>query len=72
MNQILEDMLRACVLQFQWKWEDDLSLLEFSYNNSYQSTTRMALFEGLYGRKRRTPVCLSDLDEALILGPEMI
>ena len=40
-NQILEDMLRACVLEFQREWEDDLPLVEFSYNNSYQSTIRM-------------------------------
>ena len=72
MNQILEDMLRACVLEFQGKWEDDLPLVEFSYNNSYQSTIKMAPFEALYGRKCRTPLCWSDLDEALIIGPEMI
>ena len=34
-NQVLEDLLRACVLQFQGKWDDDLPLVEFSYNNSY-------------------------------------
>ena len=68
----MEDMLRACVLEFQGKWEDDLPLVEFSYNNSYQSTIKMAPFEALYGRKCRTPLCWSDLDEALILGPEMI
>jgi len=65
-------MLRACVLEFQGKWEDDLPLVEFSYNNSYQSTIRMALFEALYGRKYRTPLCWNDLDEALILGPYML
>jgi len=65
-------MLRACVLEFQGKWEDDLPLVEFSYNNSYQSTIKMAPFEALYGRKCRTPLCWSDLDEALIIGPEMI
>ena len=65
-------MLRAYVLEFQGKWKDDLSLVEFSYNNSYQSTIKMAPFEALYGRKCRTPLCWSDLDEALIIGPEMI
>ena len=72
MNQILEDVLRACVLEFEGKWEGDLPLLQFSYNNSYQSTIRMTPFEALYGRKRRNPLCLSDLDEALIIVPEMI
>ena len=65
-------MLRACVLEFQGKWEDDLPLVEFSYNNNYQSTIKMTPFEALYGRKCRTPLCWSDLDEALIIGPEMI
>jgi transposase InsO family protein len=35
-NQILEDMLRACALKFPQKWDDYLPLAEFSYNNSYQ------------------------------------
>jgi len=72
LNHILEDMLKACVLEFQGKWQDDLSLVEFSYNNSYQSTINMAPFEALYGRKCRTPLYWSDLDEALTLGPELI
>ena len=46
--QILEDMLRDCVLELQGKWEDDLSLVEFSYNNGHQSTIKMAPFEALY------------------------
>jgi len=71
-NQILEDSLRACVLDFQGKWEGDLTLVEFSNNKSYQSTAKMALFEALYGRKYRTPLHWSDLDELLIIGPEMI
>jgi len=54
------------MLEFQGKWEDDLHLMEFSYNNSYQSTIEVAPFEALYGMKCRTPLCWSDLDEALI------
>jgi len=54
-------MVRACVLEFQGKWKDDLPLVEFSYNNSYQSTIRMAPFEALYGIKCRTPLYWSDL-----------
>ena len=57
MNQILEDMLRACVLEFQRKWEEDLLLVEFSYNNIYQSTLKMVPFEALYERKCRMPLC---------------
>jgi hypothetical protein len=47
-NQILEDMLRACVLEFPQKWDECLPLAEFSYNNSYQESIKMAPFEALY------------------------
>jgi hypothetical protein len=50
-NQILEDMLRACVISSQGSWEKWLPLAEFSYNNSYQESIKMAPFEALYGRK---------------------
>ena len=72
MNQTLEAMLKACVLDFQRKWEDYLPLVKFHYSNNYQSTIKMASFEALYRRKCRTPLCWSELDEALTLGPELI
>ena len=50
MNQVLEDMLRACTISFPEKWDDCLKLAEFSYNNSYQESIRMAPFEALYGK----------------------
>jgi len=65
-------MLNVYVLDFQGKWEDCLPLVEFSYNNSYQSTIKMAPFEALYERKCRIPLCWSELDEALTLGQELI
>jgi transposase InsO family protein len=49
-NQILEDMLRACVLEFRQKWDDCLPLAKFSYNYSYQASIKMAPFEALYVR----------------------
>lgn len=49
-NQTLEDMLRACVLDFQGNWEKSLPLAEFSYNNSFHSSIGMAPFEALHGR----------------------
>jgi hypothetical protein len=55
-NQILEDMLRACVLNYHDKWDKCLLLAEFSYNNSYQESLIMAPFEALYGRRCRTPL----------------
>jgi len=54
LNQVLEDMLRACVLSSRGSWESWLPLAEFSYNNSYQESIKMARFEALYGRKCRT------------------
>jgi hypothetical protein len=62
-NQILEDMLRACVLCYGKNWDKCLSLAEFSYNNSYQSSLRMAPFEALYGRMCRTPLNWSQAGE---------
>jgi transposase InsO family protein len=53
-NQILEDMLRACALQYGRRWGKSLSYAEFSYNNSYQESLKMAPFEMLYGRRCRT------------------
>ena len=56
LNQVLEDMLRACVLTSKDSWEAWLPLAEFFYNNSYQESIKMAPFEALYGRKCRTPL----------------
>jgi transposase InsO family protein len=55
-NQVLEDMLRACALQHGGSWDKSLPYAEFSYNNSYQTSLKMSLFEALYGRKCRTPL----------------
>ncbi|KAJ9557738.1 hypothetical protein OSB04_012352 [Centaurea solstitialis] len=55
--QTLEDMLRACVLDFDGSWDTYLPLAEFSYNNSYHSSIGMPPFEMLYGRRCRTPIC---------------
>ena len=53
--QILEKMLRACMLVSGATWEKYIPLVEFAYNNSYQSTIGMPLFEGLYGRSVGLP-----------------
>ena len=71
-NQILEDMLRACVLSYSKKWDECLPLAEFSYNNSYQESIRMAPFEALYGRRCRIPVNWSEAGERSVFGPEMV
>ncbi|GJZ89629.1 putative nucleotidyltransferase, ribonuclease H [Tanacetum coccineum] len=54
--QTLEDMLRACVIDFGNGWDRHLPLVEFSYNNSYHTSIKAAPFEALYGRKCRSPV----------------
>jgi hypothetical protein len=71
-NQILEDMLRACVLHYGKDGDKCLSLAEFSYNNSYQSSLKMAPFEALYGRKCRTPLNWSQAGEREIFGPNLV
>jgi hypothetical protein len=71
-NQILKDMLRACVLHYGKNWDKFLSLAEFSYNNSYQSSLKMAPFEALYGRRCRTPLNWSQAGEREIFGPDLV
>ncbi|KAI3762559.1 hypothetical protein L1987_52990 [Smallanthus sonchifolius] len=65
-------MLRACVIDFGGNWDSHLSLIEFSYNNSYHTSINMAPFEALYGRKFRSPICWNEIGEAQITGPELI
>ena len=67
-NQILEDILRACVISSKGSWEKWLSLAEFSYNNSYQESIKMAPFEALYGQKCRTPLNWVELGERRYYG----
>ncbi|GKA41360.1 putative reverse transcriptase domain-containing protein [Tanacetum coccineum] len=70
--QTLEDMLRACAIDFGKGWVNHLPLVEFSYNNSYHASIKAAPFEALYGRKCRSTVCWIEVGEAQILGPELI
>ena len=70
--QVLEDMLRACVLDHKGSWEEHLPLLEFTYNNSYQASIQMAPYETLYGRPCRSPICWTEVGESSITGPDMI
>nr|GEW83833.1 hypothetical protein [Tanacetum cinerariifolium] len=70
--QTLEDMLRACVIDFGKGWVKHLPLVEFSYNNSYHASIKVAPYEALYGRKCRSPVCWTEVGEAQLTSPEMI
>jgi hypothetical protein len=71
-NQILEDMLRACALKNSGSWDKSLPYEEFAYNNSYQSSIKMAPFEALYGRKCRTPLFWNQTGESQLFGPDSI
>ncbi|GJZ25212.1 putative reverse transcriptase domain-containing protein [Tanacetum coccineum] len=70
--QTLEDMLRACVIDFGSSWDRHLPLVEFSYNNSYHASIKAAPFEALYGRKCRSPVCWSEVGDSQLTGPELV
>ncbi|GJX50013.1 reverse transcriptase domain-containing protein [Tanacetum coccineum] len=70
--QTLEDMLRACVIDFGKGWERHLSLVEFSYNNSYHASIKAAPFEALYGRKCRSLVCWAEVGDVQLTRPEII
>ncbi|GJV20227.1 putative nucleotidyltransferase, ribonuclease H [Tanacetum coccineum] len=67
--QTLEDMLRACVIDFGNGWDRHLPLVKFPYNNSYHMSIKAAPFEALYGRKCRLPICWAELGEAQLTGP---
>ncbi|WVZ72599.1 hypothetical protein U9M48_021032 [Paspalum notatum var. saurae] len=71
-NQIVEDMLRACALTYSTKWDECLPLAEFAYNNSYQKSLEMAPFEALYGRRCRTPLNWSEPGERVTFGPDLV
>ncbi|GJS78796.1 putative reverse transcriptase domain-containing protein [Tanacetum coccineum] len=70
--QTLEDMLRACVINFDKGWVKHLPLAEFSYNNSYHASIKVAPYEALYGQKCRSPVCCTEVGEAQLTGPKLI
>ena len=70
--QTLEDMLRACVIDFGKGWDKHLPLAEFSYNNSYHTSIKAAPFEALYGRKCRSPVCWAEVGEIQLTGPDLV
>nr|GEX84298.1 putative reverse transcriptase domain, ribonuclease H-like domain, aspartic peptidase domain protein [Tanacetum cinerariifolium] len=70
--QTLEDMLRACVIDFGKGWVKHLPLAEFSYNNSYHASIKAASYEAFYGQKCRSPVCWAELGESQLTRPELI
>jgi hypothetical protein len=71
-NQVLEDMLRTCVLKYRKSWDKSLPYAEFSYNNSYQASIQMAPYETLYGRQCWTPLFWNQIRESQVFGPEVL
>ncbi|WMV37616.1 hypothetical protein MTR67_031001, partial [Solanum verrucosum] len=70
--QTLEDMLRACVIDFKGNWGDHLPLIEFAYNNSYHSSIAMTPFEELHGRRCRSSMGWFELGEFALIGPKLV
>nr|ABA93571.1 retrotransposon protein, putative, Ty3-gypsy subclass [Oryza sativa Japonica Group] len=71
-NQILEDMLRACALDFGGSWDKNFPYAEFLYNNSYQASLQMAPYEALYGRKCRTPLLRDQTGERQVFRTDIL
>jgi hypothetical protein len=70
--QTLEDMLRACVLDFKGSWIQYIPLIEFTYNNSFQASIDMAPYEALYGWKCRSPLYWDEVGEGQLIGPKIV
>ncbi|KAG7571564.1 Ribonuclease H-like superfamily [Arabidopsis suecica] len=70
--QTLEDMLRACVLDWGGNWKKYLRLVEFAYSNSYQASIGMSPYEALYGRACRTPLCWTPVGERMLFSPKIM
>ena len=64
--------MRACALDYRSSWDDNLPYAEFSYNNSYQASLKMASFEALYGRRCRTTLLWDEVGYRQLFGPDLI
>ena len=69
---MLEDMLRGCVMEFIGTWDRYIPLIEFAYNNNYQSSIGMAPYEALYGQRCRTSMCWIELNEHKVIGVDIV
>jgi len=70
--QTMEDILRACALDFKGSWDRYLPLIEFAYNNSHQASIKMVPYEALYGRRCRSTFCWYEVEERRISKVELI
>ena len=60
------------MIKYEGSWDRHIPLVEFVYNNSFQSSIRKVPYEALYGRKCRTPLCWMELTEKKVIGPDLI
>ena len=65
-------MLQGCIIEFPGSWARYIPLMEFAYNNSYQASIGMALYETLYGKRCRTLICWTELNEHKMIGPNIV
>ena len=65
-------MLQGCVIEFPGSWDRYIPLMEFAYNNSYQARIGIAPYEALYGRRYRTLVCWTELNEHKVISPNIV
>ena len=70
--QTFEDILRACIIDFEMNWDKHLPLVEFAYNNRFYSSSSMAPYEALYGRRCRSTIRWFEVGEPLLLGPDLV
>ena len=69
---MLEYTLQACAFDFKKVWDEQLALIQFSYNNIYHFSIGMGAYEAICARRCRTPLCWQEIDELLTIGPEFI
>ena len=70
--QILEHMLRSCVIDFKENWDDHLPLIDFAYNNCYHSSIQIALYEAFYGIRYKYPIGWFEVGEARLIGAYLV
>jgi len=70
--QVLEDLLRACVLEFEGNWEEYIVLVDFTYNTSHQVAIGMVSYEALYGRRCKTPLCWEEIRDRKLFDAELV
>ncbi|GKF21464.1 putative reverse transcriptase domain-containing protein [Tanacetum coccineum] len=68
----MEDILRACVIDFGGNRDDHLPLVEFAYNNSYHASIKMSPYEMLYGRRCRTPICWDEVGSRELVSTDVM